>query len=90
MIRVEIIDTFLYTKSEETNLAPLTHLAKHAILEGWVAKPAYLAISPAFRHREVQKDCQNRKWEIGYLPLENCQFLKTAYFKSLLSMWLWF
>ena len=32
MLRVEIIDTFLYTKSEETNLAPLTHLAKHTIL----------------------------------------------------------
>ena len=34
------------------------------------------AILPAFRHREVQKDCQNRKREIGYMPLENCPFLK--------------
>ena len=39
----------------------------------------YLAISPTFCHREVQKDCQNRKREIGYMPLENCPFLKTAY-----------
>ena len=31
-----------------------------------------------FRYREVQKDCQNRKREIGYMPLENCPFLKTA------------
>ena len=43
----------------------------------------YFAISPAFRHSEVQKDCQNRKREIGYMPLENCPFLKTAYFQSL-------
>ena len=50
----------------------------------------YFAISQAFRHREVQKDCQNRKREIGYMPLENCPFLKTAYFQSLFSMWLWF
>ena len=39
----------------------------------------YFAISQAFRHREVQKDCQNRKLEIGYMPLENCPFLKTAF-----------
>ena len=26
------MDTFLYRESEETHLAPLTHLAKHAIL----------------------------------------------------------
>ena len=50
----------------------------------------YFAISQVFRHREVQKDCQNRKREIGYMPLENCPFLKTAYFQSLFSMWLWF
>ena len=50
----------------------------------------YFAISQAFRHCEVQKDCQNRKREIGYMPLENCPFLKTAYFHSLFSMWLWF
>ena len=43
-----------------------------------------------FRYREVQKDCQNRKREIGYMLLENCPFLKTAYFQSLFSMWLWF
>ena len=30
----------------------------------------FFAISPAFRHREVQKDCQNRTREIGYMPLE--------------------
>ena len=45
----------------------------------------YFAISPAFRHREVQKDCQNRKREIGYMPLENYPFLKAAYFQSLFS-----
>ena len=49
-----------------------------------------LLISPAFRHREVQKDCQNRKREIGLMPLDNCPFLKTAHFQSLFSMWLWF
>ena len=47
-----------------------------------------------FRQRfsiaNVQKDCQNRKREIGYMPLENCSFLKIAYFKSLFSIWLWF
>ena len=32
IIRVRIIDTFSFRKSEETHLAPLTHLAKHAIL----------------------------------------------------------
>ena len=32
IISIKIIDTFLYRKSEETHLAPLTHLAKHAIL----------------------------------------------------------
>ena len=32
IIQVIIIDTFLYTNSEEAHLAPLTHLAKHAIL----------------------------------------------------------
>ena len=53
-------------------------------------KLPHLAISPAFLHREVQKDCQNRKREIGYMPLEDCPFLKTAYFQSLFSMWLWF
>ena len=42
----------------------------------------FFAISRAFRHREVQKDCQNRKREIGYMPLENCPILKTAYFQS--------
>ena len=50
----------------------------------------YLAISPAFSHSEVQKDCQNRKREIGYMPLVNCPFLKPVYFKPLFSMWLWF
>ena len=40
----------------------------------------YFAISPAFRHREVQKDCPNRKREIGYMSLENCPFLKTDTF----------
>ena len=50
----------------------------------------YFAISQAFRHREVQKDCQNRKREIGYMSLENCPFLKIAYFQSLFSMWVWF
>ena len=40
----------------------------------------YFAISPAFRHCEVQKDCPNRKREIGYMPLKNCPFLKTAHF----------
>ena len=53
-------------------------------------KLPYLAISPAIRHRQVQKDCQNRKREIGYLPLEDCPFLKTAYFQSLFSIWVWF
>ena len=32
---------------------------------------------------DVQKDCQNRKQEIGYMPLEHCPFLMTAYFLSL-------
>ena len=45
-----------------------------------------------FRQRfsiaNVQKDCQNRKREIGYMPLENCPFLKIAYFQSLFSTWL--
>ena len=50
----------------------------------------YFAISQAFRHREVQRDCQNRMREIGYMPLENCPYLMTAYFQSLFSMWLWF
>ena len=45
-----------------------------------MANLPYFAISQAFRHREVQKDCQKRKREIGYIPLENCPFLKTAYF----------
>ena len=53
--------------------------------------PAFpYALSRAFCHREVQKDCQNRKQEIGYVTLENCPFLKTAYFQSLFSMWLRF
>ena len=56
----------------------------------WRNLPYFPAISQAFRHREVQKDCQNRKREIGYMPLENCPLLKTAYFQSLFSMWLWF
>ena len=43
----------------------------------------YFAISQAFRHCEVQKDCQNRKREIEYMPLENCPFPKIAYFQSL-------
>ena len=37
----------------------------------------YLAISPTFLHRKVQKDCQNRKREIEYMQLKNCPFLKT-------------
>ena len=32
LIQVRIIDLFLYRKSEGTHSAPLTHLAKHAIL----------------------------------------------------------
>ena len=32
IIQVGIIDTYLCRKSEETHLAPLTHLVKHAIL----------------------------------------------------------
>ena len=32
MIQARIIDLFLYRKSEGTHLAPLTQLAKHAIL----------------------------------------------------------
>ena len=47
-----------------------------------------------FRQRfsiaNVQKDCQNKKREIIYMPLENCPFLTTAYFQSLFSIWLWF
>ena len=37
-----------------------------------------------FRQRfsiaNVQKDCQNKKREIGCMPLENCPFLKIGYF----------
>ena len=32
IIQVRIIDTFSFRKSKETHLAPLTQLAKHAIL----------------------------------------------------------
>ena len=32
MIQVRIINTFSFGKSEETHLAPLTHLAKHTIV----------------------------------------------------------
>ena len=32
IIKVRIINTFSFRKSEETHLAPLTHLAKHTIL----------------------------------------------------------
>ena len=31
-MHIGIIDTFSFRKSEETNLAPLTHVAKHTIL----------------------------------------------------------
>ena len=55
-----------------------------------MAKLALLSISTAFRHRKVQKDCQNRKREIGKMPLDNCPFLKTGDFQSLFSMWLRF
>ena len=47
----------------------------------------FASVSPS---RIAQKDCQNRKREIEYIPLENCPFLRTAYFQSLFSMWLWF
>ena len=43
-----------------------------------MAKPALLGRFAMYR--EVQKYCQNTKREIGYMPLENCSFLKTYCF----------
>ena len=47
----------------------------------------FTSISPS---RIAQKDFQSRKREIEYMPLENCPFLMTAHFQSLISMWLCF
>ena len=59
--------------------------------QGWVARlplPGHFtSVSPS---RIAQKDCQNRKREIEYMPLETCPFLTTANFQSLFSMWLCF
>ena len=50
----------------------------------------YLTVSPGFSIANVQKDFQDRKPEIEYMPLENCPFLTIAYFQSLFPIWLWF
>ena len=47
----------------------------------------FTSVSPS---RIAQKDCQNRKREIEYMPHENCPFLTTANFQSLFSMLLCF
>ena len=34
-----------------------------------------------YGNHEVQKDCQNRKRETGYMPFANCPFLKDCILK---------